>query len=113
MRSTVRLYGVEKRTVLSVLKLAGEKCGRLLAERVRNVPVGQVQMDEIWTFGWKNEAHEFPFEAGNDKIGDAYTFVALERNKKLVLAWHLGKARPREHRRLHFEGEGGDSAGPP
>jgi IS1 family transposase len=25
------------------------------------------------------------------KIGDAYTFVGIERNTKLVLAWHLGQ----------------------
>ncbi len=24
-------------------------------------------------------------------IGDAYTFIGLERNSKLVVAWHLGK----------------------
>jgi hypothetical protein len=24
-------------------------------------------------------------------IGDAYTFIALERTSKLVVAWHLGK----------------------
>jgi hypothetical protein len=28
-------------------------------------------------------------EAG--MIGDAYTFIALERTSKLVVAWHLGK----------------------
>ena len=26
-----------------------------------------------------------------ENIGDAYTYIAFERNTKLVLAWHLGK----------------------
>ena len=26
-----------------------------------------------------------------DTLGDAYTYVAIERNSKLILAWHLGK----------------------
>jgi IS1 family transposase len=30
-------------------------------------------------------------EANNQAIGDAYTFIALERDTKLIVAWHLGK----------------------
>ena len=26
-----------------------------------------------------------------DTLGDAYTYVAIERNTKMILAWHLGK----------------------
>ena len=26
-----------------------------------------------------------------DTLGDAYTYVAIERNSKLILAWHLGR----------------------
>jgi hypothetical protein len=29
-------------------------------------------------------------EINDPKIGDAYTFVGIERNTKLILAWHLG-----------------------
>src|SRR5260370_39891732 len=27
----------------------------------------------------------------SDHVGDAYTFVAIERNTKMVLAWHVGR----------------------
>ncbi len=91
VRSTARLCDVEKRTVLTMLKLAGENCERLLAERVRNVPVQDVQADEIWTFVQKKEGHKWPYEYDAQNVGDAYTFIALERTSKLVLAWHLGK----------------------
>ena len=91
MRSTARLCDVEKRTVLNILKLAGENCERILNERIQNVPVKDLQMDEIWSYVQKKEAHKFPFEAHNDRIGDAYTFIALERTSKLVVAWHLGR----------------------
>jgi IS1 family transposase len=96
VRSTARLCDVEKRTVLNILKLAGGNCERVLTERIRNIAVAQLQLDEIWTFVRKKEAHKFPFEAHDDKIGDAYTFIALERTKKLVVAWHLGR-RDREN----------------
>jgi transposase-like protein len=91
VRSTARLCDVEKRTVLTMLKLAGENCERLLADRVRNVAVQDVQCDEIWTFVQTKEGHKWPFEYDSQTVGDAYTFIALERTSKLVLAWHLGK----------------------
>lgn len=27
----------------------------------------------------------------SSKVGDAYTFVAIDPNSKLIAAWHLGK----------------------
>lgn len=91
VRGTARLCDVEKRTVLNLLKLAGENCERILNERIRNVPVREISCDEIWTFVQKKEGHKWPFEYESQVIGDAYTYIALERNTKLVLAWHLGK----------------------
>ena len=96
VRGTARLCGVEKRTVLSILKLAGEKCERLLRERIHGVKVRDLQLDEVWTFVKKKEGHKTPDEANDDSIGDAYTFIGLERHSKLVVAWHLGK-RTRIH----------------
>ncbi len=62
VRGTARLCNVEKRTVLNLLKLAGENCERLLRERVRNVHVRDLQMDEVWTFVKKKEGHKKPKE---------------------------------------------------
>lgn len=50
VRGTARLCGVEKRTVLNVLTLAGEVCQRLFTEPVRNVRVRDLELDEVWTF---------------------------------------------------------------
>jgi len=57
------LCDVEKRTVLNILKLAGENCERLLSEKVRNVTVHDLQLDEIWGFVQKKEGHKWPHEA--------------------------------------------------
>src|SRR5438105_12280956 len=35
--------------------------------------------------------HKLYMKSTDPKIGDAYTFVGIERNTKLVLAWHLGQ----------------------
>jgi hypothetical protein len=31
-----------------------------------------------------------------DTLGDAYCFVAIERNTKMILAWHLGRRTAKE-----------------
>ena len=74
-----------------MLKLAGESCERIMGQKVRNVKVADVQADEIWGFVQKKEAHKRPSEAHDNSIGDAYTFVAIERNSKLVLNFALGR----------------------
>ena len=59
---------------------------------IRNVPVNDVQCDEIWGYVGKKEGHKTTEESETDAtIGDAYTFVAIERNTKLVLNIALGR----------------------
>jgi transposase-like protein len=95
IRSTERITGVEKKTIISLLVLAGEKCERLLEEKIKAVPVRDVQADEIWSFvGMKKKTLRRKLKADpsvDTTQGDAWCFVALERHTKLVLAWHLGK----------------------
>ena len=62
-----------------------------MGRKVRNVKVSDVQCDEIWGFVQKKEAHKRPAEAHDKTIGDAYTFVAIERDSKLVLNFALGR----------------------
>jgi transposase-like protein/IS1 family transposase len=91
VNSTARLADIHHTTILSLLALAGERCERLLADKIQNVPVQDVECDEIWGYVFKKEGHKWMNEAHRQDIGDAYTFVAIERHTKLVLTWHLGK----------------------
>lgn len=91
IRSTERITGVEKKTILSLLVLAGEKCERLLNERIKGVAVQDVQADEMWGFVGMKEKTKKRKIVHDSTLGDAYTFVAIERHTKLVLAWHLGR----------------------
>ncbi len=90
VRGTARLCDVEPRTVLNLLTLAGESCERLLTEKVRGITVGQLHADEIWTFVKCKQGHLQP-KHDEKVMGDAHTFIALDRTSKLVVAWHLGK----------------------
>jgi len=91
VRSTARLCDVEKRTVLNILLIAGERCERFLEQTISNIPVKDLELDECWSYVQKKEGHKLLHEANNDSIGDQYIYIGLERTSKLVVAWHLGK----------------------
>ncbi len=91
VRSVERVTSVHRDTILKLIVLAGDRCRSLMQERIRGVNVTDVQVDEIWGYVFKKEGHKWNHEKDIDDIGDAYCFVALERNTKLVLTYHLGK----------------------
>ena len=91
IRSVQRITGVDQNTIFKILVLAGERCEKVMGRLIVNVPVRDVECDEIWGFIQKKEAHKSPKEAHNNSIGDAYCFVAIERNTKLVLNFALGR----------------------
>ncbi len=96
IRSTERITGVNRNTILDLLVLAGEKCERLLNEKIKSVPVHDVQADEMWGYVGMKEKTKKRQGKDADTLGDAYTFVAIERNTKLVIAWHLGRRNVRD-----------------
>jgi len=92
VRSTERVTGIHRDTILNLLNVVGERCEKTLTERIKGVKVAYVEADEIWGFVQKKEGHKVTEEdLMNDKIGDAYTWVAIEAKSKLVLAYHLGR----------------------
>ena len=91
IRSIERTTELHRDTILRLLVLVGEKCEKLMGRVIVNVPVEDVQCDEIWGYVYKKEAHKLPAEANDEGIGDAYCFVAIERRTKLVLNFALGR----------------------
>lgn len=91
IRSIQRITGVHQVTILSLLNLAGEKCERLMDEKIKGVAVQDVEADEMWGFVGMKKMRRLSKGITDPHVGDAYTFVGIERNTKLVLAWHLGQ----------------------
>jgi IS1 family transposase/transposase-like protein len=89
VRSTMRISGLDQNTITKVLALAGERCEKVMARLIVNVPVKDVQADEIWSFIQKKEKQREPGDDPN--FGDAYCFTAIERHSKLILNFALGK----------------------
>lgn len=92
IRTTARIAKIHHGTVLSLLETVGAKCAALLDEMIVDVPVSNVQCDEIWGFVEQKEAtKKMNGKESDESIGDAYCFIAVERDTKLILAWHLGR----------------------
>jgi transposase-like protein/IS1 family transposase len=89
LSSTERISGLDINTLMKILVKAGEKCEKLMGRLIVNVPVRDVECDEIFGFLGKKQKRVRPEDDQN--LGDQYAFVAIERNTKLVLNFALGK----------------------
>ena len=91
IRSTERVTGLHRDTIMRLLVTAGERCEALMANRIKDVPVRDVQGDEIWGYVGKRKGTSGPTKRTMKTIGDAWCFIGIERHTKLVLAFELGK----------------------
>jgi transposase-like protein/IS1 family transposase len=89
VRSVERITDLHRDTILKLLVVAGEKAERIMGKYVRNVKVKDVEVNEVRSFIGKKEKRVQPEDDQN--LGDCYTFVAIERNSKLVLNVAMGK----------------------
>jgi transposase-like protein/IS1 family transposase len=90
IRAVERLTGLHRDRVCDLVVLIGQRCKRFLASRIQNVPVQEVECDETWGFiGMKEKTRQRLHES--NAFGDCYTYIAMERNTKLVLTWSVGK----------------------
>lgn len=87
--SVERATEVHHTTTLKLLVIVGEKCERIMAEKVRNVQVRDVECDEVWSYIGKKQKRVRPED--NQLLGDCYVFVGIERHSKLVLNIAMGK----------------------
>lgn len=89
IRAASRLTGMHKRTILSLLVFAGGKCQTVLDGTVRKLHPRYVQLDELWTFVHTKERN---LRSGDpDEWGDAYTWIALDSETKLIISHLVGK----------------------
>ncbi len=91
IRSIERLTEVHRDTIIKLLVLAGERCEKLIGRLIVNVPVKDVECDEICAFVQKKEKRKRGTQANDDTVGDAYCYVGIERHSKLVLNFALGR----------------------
>jgi hypothetical protein len=90
VNAACRMTGASKNTVLKLLADVGQACALYQDQAMRNLKITQVQVDEIWSFiGAKQK--NVPAEADAAlRLGDAYTFTAIDPITKLMPCWLVG-----------------------
>jgi len=91
IRSTERITGVHRDTILRLVETVGKKCLWIQDTLVKNVNVAEVQADEIWSYIAMKDKTKIEKDIHDEKIGSAYTFTAIDSQSKLIVAWHLGR----------------------
>lgn len=90
IRSTERMTGVHRDTIMRLAVRVGEGCKRILDEQMRDLECQQIQVDEIWCYCAKKQRH-VKVTDDLERTGDQWTFVAIDRDTKLVPSYLIGK----------------------
>ena len=90
MRATSRVVDVSINTVTKLLVDAGLACARFHDEAVRGVTAQHVQCDEIWSFCYAKAKKVPTAKAAPQDAGDIWTWTALDRDSKLIIAYLVG-----------------------
>src|SRR5882757_6078075 len=95
IRSTERMTDTHRDTIMRLMVEVGTGCASLANEQMRELSCQRIQCDEIWSFVKIKQGH---IAKGTDrtKIGDQWTFVAIDPDTKLVPSYLVGK-RTREN----------------
>jgi IS1 family transposase len=90
IRSTERMTGVHRDTIMRLATRTGEQCRDFLDMRIRNIRAERVQADEIWTYVFKKQARVLG-SVNDPEMGDQYVFVGMDADTKLVISHLVGK----------------------
>jgi IS1 family transposase len=93
IRSTVRMTGVAKNTIVRLLEDAGKTCAAYQDQMIRNVACKRVQCDEIWSFVYGKDRN-IPREVRESSpfiVGSVWTWTAIDADTKLMVSWLVGQ----------------------
>lgn len=93
IRSTARMTGVSKPTILKLLTDLGTACAAFHNECVRNLRTQRIQCDEIWQFVGAKQKNVTP-EQKAQGWGDVWTWTAIDADTKLIVSWLIGQRDP-------------------
>jgi IS1 family transposase len=96
LRTVSRVSDVAFNTVSRLFVDAGLACAAYQDRTLRNLRCKRLQLDEIWSFVYakaKNvptARNAPPTRNAPPSAGDAWTWVAIDADTKLVPSWHIG-----------------------
>ena len=90
IRSTVRLTGVSKNTVVKLLYDIARACINFQDKALRNLTCQRIQCDEIWSFCYAKDKNVPKDKHGKFGFGDVWTWTAICPDTKLMVSWLVG-----------------------
>jgi IS1 family transposase len=91
IRTTVRLTGVAKNTIIKLLREIGAVCAQFHDKTLRNLPCKRIQCDEIWSFCYAKDKNVPEDKRGTFGFGDVWTWTAIDPDSKLIASWSVGR----------------------
>ena len=90
IRSIERMTNIHRDTIMRLGVKVGQSCATLLDEKMQNLSLGQIEVDEIWGFIGKKQKQ---VTRSDDKhlVGDVWTYIALDVETKLIPSYFIGK----------------------
>jgi IS1 family transposase len=89
IRSTERLTGANRNTVMSLSTRVGDGCARLHDRMMRDLNVGIIECDEQWDFIAKKQKRVKQGDPA--EFGDVWLHVAISATHKAVISYLVGK----------------------
>ncbi len=77
IRSTERLTGVHRDTIMRLMVRSARHCDRLMNAHIYNVPPSVLEVDEAWSYVGKKDRQIRPLERSNPEIGSQWIFIAM------------------------------------
>lgn len=90
IRSTVRMTGVAKNTVVKLLAEIGKAASDFQDQTLKDLPCKRLQCDEIWSFRYAKEKNVPLSKKGQFGFGDVWTWTAICANTKIIPSWRIG-----------------------
>ena len=90
IRSTERMTGVHRDTIMRLGVQVGTTCGEVLDQMMRGLRCQRIEVDEIWAYVGKKQRHVQDGE-NPAQVGDFWTWVAMDAETKLVPSFRVGK----------------------
>ncbi len=91
IRAVCRMMGTEKRTVTRLLVQVGRACHAYQNSVLRNLRCKRILCDEIWSYVGCKQKHVTAEMAEQRVVGDAWVWVGIDADTKLVPCWLVGK----------------------
>ena len=89
IRTTERLTGIHRDTIMRLGARVGRGCAELHDRMMVGIRAGRLELDEIWGFVGKKQRNLEKHEINHK--GDQYTFIGMSASAKAIISYRVGK----------------------